>query len=164
MKKSIVPLFPDREPLAGTLPGPGPVQLLEVFETLDRQQLRVVVTRLAAQANEMLQFLPHCIIIGDSAVDQEIDAPRPCAGNLHDIRVRHSLLLSSTIGRTLPIFPENATATPRERYRPCVAGVVRGARSHSGSRPRMNGEGGSNARFAIYFMRSGTNVPQGTCA
>ena len=36
--------------------------------------------------------------------------------------------------------------------------------SHSGSRRRMNGEDDPNATFAIYFMRTGTNVPQGTCA
>src|ERR1043166_8920620 len=122
MKKSIVPFFPDHEPLAVTLPGPGPVQLLEVFETFDRQQLRIVVTRLAARANEMLQPLPQCVIIGDSAVDQEIDAPRPCAGNLHDIRVRHSPLLSSTIGRTLPIFPENSTTNAPRTASPARAG------------------------------------------
>jgi hypothetical protein len=28
----------------------------------------------------------------------------------------------------------------------------------------MNGKGGSNTPFAIYFMRTGTNVPQEACA
>ncbi|XSC43826.1 hypothetical protein ACF1BQ_039460 [Bradyrhizobium sp. RDT10] len=101
-KKSIVPLFPDENldcPAIGgvRLTGPGPVQLFEIFETFDREILRLVVARFAAHAHEMPQFVPPRVILINAAVDQEVNAPRPCAGGLHDIGVSHSPLLPSTI-------------------------------------------------------------------
>ena len=91
-RNAIIPLFPEfmgYDLRRGGLIIREPFQPLEIFETLDRQQLRIGLTCFAAQSDKALQACSPRIILVDTAVDQQVDAPGPSKGRFSNIRAVH---------------------------------------------------------------------------
>src|SRR4029078_11210273 len=84
-----------------------PFQSLEIFEPLDCEQFRVGRTRFAALADEAHEAGPPRVVLVDTAMDQQVDAPSPCEGGFCDIRAVHPTPPCKSSEIDLPFFPDN---------------------------------------------------------